>query len=75
MKKFILLLILIIGLLVTLPQGNQVKASILPDQTSFVVNNHQIAPAVQAQEEGGVPATAEQTNVIQDTSGHFFSDN
>ena len=75
MKTLFLVMILMIGLLVTLPQGNQAKASIIPDQTSFVVDNHQSAPAVQAQEEGGVPATTEQTNVGQETSGNFFTDN
>ena len=75
MKTLFSVMILMIGLLVTLPYGNQTKASILPDQTSFVVDNHQIAPAALAQEEGGVPATAEKTNVVQETTGNFFSDN
>ena len=75
MKTFITLMILMIGLLVTLPYGNQVQASNPTDQTSFVVDNHQIAPAALAQEEGGVPATPEKTNVVQETTGNFFSDN
>ncbi|HEX7585637.1 MAG TPA: hypothetical protein VF373_13195 [Prolixibacteraceae bacterium] len=75
MKTFISLMILMIGLLVTLPQGNQVQASNPTDQTSFVVDNHQIAPAALAQEEGGVQAEPEQTNVGQESAGNFFSDN
>ena len=75
MKTFISLMILMIGLLVTLPYGNQVQASNPTDQTSIVVNNHQIAPAALAQEEGGVQVTPEQTNVGQETAGNFLSDN
>ena len=75
MKTLFSVMILMIGLLVTLPYGNQAKASILPDQTSFAVDNHQIAPAALAQEEGGVPAKTEQTNVVQETTGSFITDN
>jgi hypothetical protein len=75
MKTFISLMILMIGLLVTLPYGNQVQASNPSDQTSFVVDNQSTAPAALAQEEGGVQAPSEQTNVGQETSGNFFSDN
>jgi len=75
MKTFVSLMILMIGLLVTLPYGNQVQASNPIDQTSFVVDNHQIAPAAPVQEEGGVPAEPEQTNVGQETAGNFLSDN
>ena len=75
MKTLFSVMILMIGLLVTLPQGNQVQASNPTDQTSFVVDNHQIAPAALAQEEGGVPATPEKTNVGQESTGNLFSDN
>ncbi len=75
MKTFISLMILMIGLLVTLPYGNQVQASNPGDQTSFVVNNQNTAPAAMAQEEGGVQNTPEKTNVEQDTAINFFFDN
>ncbi len=75
MKTLFSVMILMIGLLIALPYGNQVQASIPTDQTSFVVDNQNMAPAVQAQEEGGVPATPEKTNVVQETTGNFFSDN
>ena len=75
MKTFVSLMILMIGLLVTLPYGNQVQASNLTDQTSFVVDNHQIAPAALAQEEGGVPVTPEKTNIGQETTSNFLLDN
>ena len=75
MKTFISLMILMIGLLVTLPYGNQVQASNSSDQTSFVVDNQSTAPAALAQEEGGVQSESEQTNVGQETIGNFFSDN
>ena len=68
-------MILLIGLLVSLPPGNVVKASILPDQTSLAIDNSQIAPAALAQEEGSVQVEPEQTNVGQETTGNFFSDN
>jgi len=75
MKTFVLLMILMIGLLVTLPYGNQVQASNPSDQTSFVLDNQSAAPAALAQEEGGVQAEPEQTNVGQESTGNFFSDN
>jgi hypothetical protein len=75
MKTFVSLMILMIGLLVTLPYGNQVQASNSSDQTSFVVDNLSTAPAALAQVEGGVQAPPEQTNVGQETTGNFFSDN
>ena len=65
MKTFISLMILMIGLLVTLPYGNQVQASNPSDQTSFVVNNQSTAPAALALEEGSVQVEPEQTNVGQ----------
>ena len=68
-------MILLIGLLVSLPPGNVVKASILPDQTSLAIDNSQITPAALAQEEGGVQVEPEQTNVGQESTGNFFSDN
>jgi len=75
MKTFISLMILMIGLLVTLPYGNQVQASNPSDQTSFVVDNQSTEPAGLSQEEGGVQALTEQTNVGQESTGNFFSDN
>ncbi len=75
MKTLFSVMILMIGLLVTLPQGNQVQGSNPSSKTSFVVDNPNIAPVALAQEEGGVPATAEKTNVVQETTGNFFSDN
>lgn len=75
MRNFISIMILMIGLLVTLPPGNQVKASTLTDQTSFAVDNPNIAPAVLTEEEGGVQAALEQTSVGPEATGNFFSDN
>ena len=75
MKTLFSVMILLIGLLVTLPQGNQAKASVLPDQTTIAVDNQSTAPAALAQEDGGVPATPEKTNVGQESTGNFFSDN
>ena len=68
-------MILLTGFLVSLPPGNVVKASILPDQTSLAIDNSQITPAALAQEEGGVQVEPEQTNVGQESTGNFFSDN
>jgi hypothetical protein len=75
MKTFVSVMILMIGLLVTLPFGNQVQASNPSDQTSFLVDNQSSLPAALAQEEGGVQAEPEQTNVGQETASNFFSDN
>jgi len=75
MRKFLSLMILMIGLLVTLPPGNQVQASNPVDQTSFVVENQRTAPVALAQEEGGVQVEPEQTNVKQESANNFFSDN
>jgi hypothetical protein len=75
MKTFISLMILMIGLLVSLPYGNHVQASNRPDQTSFVVDNNQTAPVALVQEEGGVQAEPEQTNVGQKSTSNFLSDN
>jgi len=75
MKTFVSLMILMIGLLVTLPYGNQVQASNPSDQTSFVVDNQNTAPAALAQEEGGVQVEPEQTNLGQESASNFFSDN
>ena len=68
-------MILLIGLLVTMPYGNQIHASNPSDQTSFVVDNQSTEPAGLSQEEGGVQALTEQTNVGQESTGNFFSDN
>jgi hypothetical protein len=79
MKTFISLMILMIGLLVTLPYGNQVQASNPGDQTSFVVDNPSTAPAALVQEEGGVASTSsptlEATLAEPVEAGNFFFDN
>ncbi len=75
MKTFVSLMILVIGLLVALPPGNQVQASNPGDQTSFVVDNQCTAPVALAQEDGGVQAEPEQTNIKQESTNNFFSDN
>lgn len=77
MKTFISLMILMIGLLVTLPYGNQVQATNPSDQTSFVVDNQSTAPAALAQEEGGaqLEATSETPAPELVEGGNFFSDN
>jgi hypothetical protein len=75
MKTFVSLMILMIGLLVTMPYGNQVQASKPSDQTSLVVDNQSTAPAALAQEEGGVQAEPEQTNVEKEVLGIFLLDN
>ena len=75
MKTFVSLMTLMIGLLVTLPYGNQVQASNPTDQTSFAVDNQSTAPAALAQEEGGVQAEPEQTNVEKEVSENFLLDN
>ncbi|HCY41019.1 MAG TPA: hypothetical protein DHV48_06635 [Prolixibacteraceae bacterium] len=75
MKKFLSVMILVIGLLFIFPQGNHVKASSLSDQTSIVADNPEIAPAASVQEEGGVQVTPEQSNVEQETTGNFLIEN
>ena len=79
MKNLILVMILMIGLLVTLPYGNQVQASNPTDQTSFAVDNPNTAPAALAQEEGGVASTSsptlEATVAEPVEASNFFSDN
>lgn len=77
MKNFIALLILAIGMLVVWPPGNQVQAS-NSDQSSFVVDQQTIAPAVAMQEEGGVAIEADNPNADQpviETTGDFLKDN
>jgi hypothetical protein len=75
MKTFVSFMILMIGLLVSGPYGNQVQASNPSDQTSFVVDNQSKAPAALVQEEGGVQAEPEQTNVGQESASNFISNN
>lgn len=75
MKTFISFMVLMIGMLVTLPYDNQVQASNLTDQNSFVVDNQSTAPAALVQEEGGVQAEPEQNNVEPASSGNFLLDN
>ena len=64
MKNFLSVMILMIGLIFSFPQGNQVKASSLPDQTSITADNPEIAPAASAQKEGGVASTSSATNEL-----------
>ncbi len=61
MKKILSVMILMIGLIFSFPQGNQVKASTLSDQTSVTADNPEIAPAASAQDEGGVASTGSAT--------------
>ena len=77
MKKLFLVMILLIGLLFILPLGNEVKATIPADQTSFVLDRHQTGPVAMAQEEGGLASTnfaTEDPNTVVG-EGNFFSDN
>jgi len=66
-------LILMVGLLIVMPPDT-VQAS-TPNQNSFMADIGNVAPAPMAQEEGGVQATPEQTNIGQETTSNFFSDN
>ena len=75
MKKILSVMILMIGLLFSFPQGNALQAAIDSDQTSIVADNPEIESAASAQEEGGVQVTPEQTNVEQQTAGNFLTDN
>ena len=75
MKNFLSVMILMIGLLFSFPQGNQLSASSLPDQTSITADNPEIAPAAIAREEGGVPVAPEQTNVEKQTAKNLLTDN
>ena len=75
MRKLISVMILMIGLLFSLLPANQVKASTLPDQTSFTVDNPNSTPVALAPVEGGVQAQPEQSNVGQESAGNFISDN
>ncbi len=74
MRKFLSVMILMIGLIFTVSQSNQVKASSVPDQTSITADNPEIAPSGLVQEEEGVPLTPEQTNVEQQPAGNFLTD-
>ncbi len=73
MRKFLSVMILMIGLLFTVSQGNHVKASSVPDQTSITADNPEIATSGLVQEEGGDLVTPEQTNVEQ-PAGNFLTD-
>jgi hypothetical protein len=75
MKNYLSVMILMIGLIFSFPQANQVKASTLPDQSSITADNPEIAPAASAREEGGVQVTPEQTNVEQQTAVSFLTNN
>ncbi len=71
-------MILMIGLLFGFPQGNHVKASSLPDQTSITADNPEIAPAASAQEEGGEDlqgTTIEKSVPELVEGGNFLTDN
>ena len=82
MKAFISLMILMIGLLITLPPGNQVQASILPDQSYLVVEKPDLAPVILSQEEGGVDPAGSLTvdvdlepAIEKADTGNFFLNN
>ena len=64
-------MILMIGLIFTLPQSNQVKASSLPDQTSITADNPKIAPAASAREKVGVASTGTATNELASAVGEL----
>lgn len=64
-------MILMIGLIFSFPQGNQVQAAIARDQTSIAANNPEIAPAASAQEEGGVASTGSATNELAPAVGEL----
>ena len=75
-------MILMIGLLFCFPQGNQVKASTLPDQTSITADNPEIAPEASAQEKGGVASTGTEESapavgepIEPAEGGNFLTDN
>lgn len=68
-------MILMIGLLFSISQVNEVKAATLPDQTSITADNPEIAPAASTKEEGGAQVTPEQTNVEQEKAKNFLTDN
>ena len=78
MKKILSVMILMIGLLFCFPQGNQVKASTLPDQTSITADNPEIAPEASAQDEGGEDlqgTTIEKSVPELVEGGNFLTDN
>jgi len=75
MRTLFSLLILMVGLLVVMaPDIVQASTSVSSVKAS-VIEPVEIAPAPMAQEEGGVQATPEQTNIGQETTSNFFSDN
>ncbi len=75
MRTLFSLLILMVGLLVVMPSTPiQASTSISSVNASFI-EPVEIAPAPMVQEEGGVQATPEQTNVGQATTDSFLLDN
>jgi hypothetical protein len=78
MRKFLSVMILMIGLLFSFSPGNEVKAATLTDQTSIAVDNPNIEPVGSTKEEGGVASTSSATEEsIPELAegGNFFSDN
>ncbi len=73
MRTLFSFLILLVGLLVVMPPDSVLAFG--PNQSSFVADVGNVAPSAMAQEEGGVQAAPEQTNVGQETAGNFFSEN
>lgn len=81
MKTFISFMILMIGFLVSVTSGNDLQAANLTDQSTFVADNQNTAPAALVQEQGDDLATADQTIVGQEPgsetvqTGNFLTDN
>jgi hypothetical protein len=75
MKTFISFMVLMIGMLFAQPTFNQLQAATLTDQSILSSDNQVTAPAVLVQEEGGVQAEPEQSNVEPASSGNFLLDN
>ena len=75
MRKFISVLILIIGLLVMLPDSGQLQASNASDQVSIAESTSNPATTSMQQEELAAQPEPEQTNVDKESGGNFFADN
>lgn len=74
MKNFIFGMILTIGLMLSMPPAFEAQAS-PPDQTCFVIDYQCVAPAVLAQETGGVVVDPATPAVVPVTPGNFFLEN
>ncbi|OFX62668.1 MAG: hypothetical protein A2066_18710 [Bacteroidetes bacterium GWB2_41_8] len=72
MRKFISVLILIIGQLALLPDSYQLKASNASDQVSFAESASNSATTSMQPEELAAQPEPEQTNVDKESGGNFF---